>query len=316
MCVFRPIHVVVRIAVVRREPERTKASGFTLIEILVVVAIIALLVSILMPTLRHAREQGRSVVCQTQLRELFEGSTYYAHTYDNRLPYFGWYSPPDSGDQWWITQLARLLNNSFDLYTCPSDKEPYSVKVVIESGTLRMADINTQRAVPMDVTYRSACESLETYTLDERDARYVPGKKKGGYRPRRIASWKRPGYALLLMEANMNVEAWGRECFRLRQHAWNMLVDQQAYPDEVKWRVYGVTGRPPREITAWEHYAYSSAGQELLKTLERHNGWSNFMFLDGHVQAHKPLEALEIALRQEYKDNKGQRSGGFGEPEP
>lgn len=279
VCVFRPIHVVVRIAVVRREPERTKASGFTLIEILVVVAIIALLVSILMPTLRHAREQGRSVVCETQMRELAKGAMYYAQVYDQRLPHFGWYDWNQSGDQWWITQLARMLNNQYDVYICPSDKDPYSSDPVsVKGGTLRM----DPEGVPMDLSYRSACESLEAFP--------------GGYRPRKITSWKQPSYALLLMEANMNVrQSINRGCFRLREDVWDFLVDQKAYRGwgEVKWERY-----------AWQKYAYWQDDQgrrrELLKTLERHHGRSNFLFLDGHVGSHLPLEALRIALRQDY----------------
>ena len=47
-----------------------KRKAFTLIELLVVIAIIALLMAILMPTLRRAREQGQRAVCLSNLKQL------------------------------------------------------------------------------------------------------------------------------------------------------------------------------------------------------------------------------------------------------
>ena len=61
-------------------PIRVRIRAFTLIEVLVVVAIIALLVSILLPSLANAREQARVAVCLSNLRQLSNASNAYMQT--------------------------------------------------------------------------------------------------------------------------------------------------------------------------------------------------------------------------------------------
>ena len=61
---------------------RQSLAGFTLIELLVVVAIIALLVAILLPSLKEAREQARVAVCQSNLHQLSVG--FYTYVEDAR----------------------------------------------------------------------------------------------------------------------------------------------------------------------------------------------------------------------------------------
>jgi len=56
------------------------AGAFTLIELLVVVSIVALLVSILLPSLKRAREQAKQVVCLANLKAVALASLTYAES--------------------------------------------------------------------------------------------------------------------------------------------------------------------------------------------------------------------------------------------
>jgi prepilin-type N-terminal cleavage/methylation domain-containing protein/prepilin-type processing-associated H-X9-DG protein len=56
---------------------RRGGSAFTLIELLVVVAIIALLLTILMPSLSKAREQARNTMCRSSMKQLMGGHMFY-----------------------------------------------------------------------------------------------------------------------------------------------------------------------------------------------------------------------------------------------
>jgi prepilin-type N-terminal cleavage/methylation domain-containing protein/prepilin-type processing-associated H-X9-DG protein len=61
-------------------------SAFTLIELLVVIAIIAVLMGVLMPALRAARELARGSVCLSNQKSLILAYTMYAQENDSRIP--------------------------------------------------------------------------------------------------------------------------------------------------------------------------------------------------------------------------------------
>jgi prepilin-type N-terminal cleavage/methylation domain-containing protein len=73
----------------RTNQQSTCSRAFTLIEVLVVIAIIALLLAILLPTLASAREAGRAVVCLSNLRGMFTICRTYADENKGLLPAIG-----------------------------------------------------------------------------------------------------------------------------------------------------------------------------------------------------------------------------------
>ena len=72
-------------------PERTghqsRNSGFTLVELLVVVTLIALLISILLPSLSAVRNRAKRTSCASNLRQIGLGIQSYLHDNNDHLPF-------------------------------------------------------------------------------------------------------------------------------------------------------------------------------------------------------------------------------------
>jgi prepilin-type N-terminal cleavage/methylation domain-containing protein/prepilin-type processing-associated H-X9-DG protein len=103
-------------------------SGFSLVELLVVIGIIAVLISILLPTLKRAREQGNAVQCMSNLRQM--GIILQMYMNDNQ----GWLFPVGNngsngkpttfGTQYPPHERWPMRVDGFDLH--PPDPLPYN----------------------------------------------------------------------------------------------------------------------------------------------------------------------------------------------
>ncbi len=253
---------------------RNRRKGFTLIELMIVVAIIALLIAILLPSLARAREQAMQVACAANLNALHKGMFYYAEdTGDGNgyLPQLSWLIESDNGWGFWTNQISKYVKikrtragSRNGLTVCPAHKEPQLRHVIgreagLEStlaekircdtgqgsGTRRRGGDSGGGASSRDcqiepVSYTGSCDSLET------TPRY-------NYFPMKWTQIERPHCFILLTEANQR-DGRAARCFRMT----DLLSEARNSPDYKR------------------HYG----GQSSLT-----NG-SNYMFADGHTQWH------------------------------
>jgi prepilin-type N-terminal cleavage/methylation domain-containing protein len=100
-------------------------KGFTLVELLVVISIIAMLLALLMPALSKAKKQAAKVICTSTLKQWSLGYEMYTSDFNGKFP-CGLY--PDAKDSW-MRALPKYFsssdpNSNPGIYLCAAAKQP------------------------------------------------------------------------------------------------------------------------------------------------------------------------------------------------
>ncbi len=103
--------------------------GFSLIELLVTLAVIALLIGILLPSLSKARTSARTAVCMANQRSMITAWTLYANDFRDRAIPLAYFSSADIG-----TGQQRFWFGTHGTFTTPPDHTPGFLTPYLDSA--------------------------------------------------------------------------------------------------------------------------------------------------------------------------------------
>ena len=260
--------------------------GFTLVELLVVVSIIALLIAILLPSLRNAREQAKCVVCKSNLRGIGQAFTMYAESNLNFWP------PPvdhlNSQNRWPVPfHKAGIITAGFatfdsndhqitegdsSIFLCPSERAPRVIKLWDGGGRPHPVD-----RVELGGSYAMTEEvhrSPETGKLDRGNTSTPPYMNK-------IDKCRRAADVFAVMDHHRPLKGPETPGWRFNRgsHPNNGRYVAQGGAFWMGWRE--LTGKVPAK--------YSAAIENIRVIGAPHSKRGNGMCVDTHVESFNPV---------------------------
>ncbi len=117
----------------RLHPHPTRRNGFSLTEILVIIAIIAILAAIVFPVLTNARSKAHQATCLANQKQIGTALIAYSQDYNGALPFYffasdesGGPSTPESSSvvrYKWMDAVFPFIKDE-SVFNCPGDKFP------------------------------------------------------------------------------------------------------------------------------------------------------------------------------------------------
>ncbi|MBN1342413.1 MAG: prepilin-type N-terminal cleavage/methylation domain-containing protein [Phycisphaerae bacterium] len=316
----------------QRQPERDSRWGFTLIELLVVVAIIALLISILLPSLSKAREQARTTLCLSRIGQFGKAFMMYQDDYDEGLPFIATvHEDHVNPKENWLADWYSMASGNTPAALYDSAKQ-FSEKVAMTSEDAWYSTAPEAPPVPRSGTIFSYTRFENLYRCPEFERATDPSKGQN------VWNYTRPWFARywtsnleLVQQGEATTTDWGSTengvILKIsRVHSPGnlpMIIDEQWNRHVATNRIYGGAYNGNDCVFSPDNVVAVSHGQPVTAVfhdfdIDRQPGapppflWKRggVFFYDSHAELFRdPWPTFAIGSGYQRNDNNGERRG-------
>lgn len=137
---------------------KSRLNAFTLVEILVVLAVVVVLAAILFPVFNRVREQGRATTCRSNLKQLATAVQLYAQDNNGRIPFLF--------DENILASYLGNVANAKNMFFCPSQTQPDNVWSYNQNEDVADFSIALNIGKPQDRILKPSQTWLQTDGVD------------------------------------------------------------------------------------------------------------------------------------------------------